>query len=132
MGVHRNKQKLYESLVYEEGPLRTLFNVVKSSASESIFDRIFITGVSPVVISDITSGYNIAENIYLRHQFNDICGFTDNEIEKVLKAIAKECDFSQADIQEALKLMKTYYNGYKFSHKSDKFVYNPTLSMYFF
>jgi len=54
---------------------------VKSSAGESIFDRIFITGVSPVVMSDITSGYNIAENIYFDPDFSDLCGFTEKEIE---------------------------------------------------
>ncbi|QTA82033.1 AAA ATPase-like domain-containing protein [Desulfonema limicola] len=131
MGIRRERNELYDALVHEEGPLRTLFKAVKASASESIFDRIFITGVSPVVMSDITSGYNIAENIYLRYQFNDICGFTDNEIEQALKSIAGECDLSEEKITEALELMKTYYNGYKFSSKADKYVYNPTLSTYF-
>ncbi|QTA82023.1 AAA ATPase-like domain-containing protein [Desulfonema limicola] len=131
MGIRREKHELYEALVHEEGPLRTLFKAVKASASESLFDRIFITGVSPVVMSDITSGYNIAENIYLRYQFNDICGFTDNEIEDALKSIAGECDLSKDKVAEALELMKTYYNGYKFSLDSDTFVYNPTLSTYF-
>ncbi|MDM8538152.1 AAA family ATPase [Desulfobacterales bacterium HSG17] len=131
MGVRREKHELYGALVYEEGPLRTLFKAVKSSASESIFDRIFITGVSPVVMSDITSGYNIAENIYLRYQFNDICGFTDNEIEEALKSIAEECDLSKDSIIEAAGLMRTYYNGYKFAVDAESFVYNPTLSTYF-
>jgi len=40
-----------------------------------MFDRVFITGVSPVVMSDIASGYNIAENIYFEPEFNDLCGF---------------------------------------------------------
>ncbi|MCP4110833.1 MAG: AAA family ATPase, partial [Desulfobacteraceae bacterium] len=66
MGVRREKKEIYEALVYEEGPLKTLFKAVKSSTKESLFDRIFITGVSPVVMSDITTGYNIGENIYLR------------------------------------------------------------------
>ncbi|QTA82014.1 AAA ATPase-like domain-containing protein [Desulfonema limicola] len=131
MGIRREKHELYDALVHEEGPLRTLFKAVKASASESVFDRIFITGVSPVVMSDITSGYNIAENIYLRYQFNDICGFTDNEIEQALKSIAGECELSEDKITEALELMKTYYNGYKFSIDADNFVYNPTLSTYF-
>ncbi|QTA82031.1 AAA ATPase-like domain-containing protein [Desulfonema limicola] len=131
MGIRRERHELYDALVHEEGPLRTLFKAVKASASESLFDRIFITGVSPVVMSDITSGYNIAENIYLRYQFNDICGFTDNEIEQALKSIAGECDLSKDKVAEALELMKTYYNGYKFSLDSDTFVYNPTLSTYF-
>ncbi|MEZ4526028.1 MAG: AAA family ATPase [Desulfobacterales bacterium] len=131
MGIQRNRQELYKALVHEAGPLRTLFKAVKASASESLFDRIFITGVSPVVMSDITSGYNIAENIYLRHQFNDICGFSENEIGEALERVSQECGLSENSVGEALELMKTYYNGYRFSSKADKFVYNPTLSTYF-
>lgn len=66
MGIRREKD-IYEALVYEEGALKTLFKAVKSATGESGFDRTFITGVSPVVMSDITSGYNIAENIYLEY-----------------------------------------------------------------
>jgi len=39
-----------------------------------MFDRVFITGVSPVVMSDITSGYNIAENIYFEPEFWELAG----------------------------------------------------------
>ncbi|WDN88483.1 hypothetical protein BuS5_01451 [Desulfosarcina sp. BuS5] len=46
-----------------------------SETSGSMFDRVFITGVLPVVMSDITSGYNIAQNIYFEPEFNDLCGF---------------------------------------------------------
>ena len=63
MGVQSAGNR-YEALVYDEGILRTFFKAVKSSTSGSMLDRVFITGVSPVVMSDITRGYNIAENIY--------------------------------------------------------------------
>ncbi len=86
MGVRRDMQETYEALVYEEGPLRTIFKVVKSSTGHSLFDRIFIAGVSPVVMSDITSGYNIAKDIYLDRKFNDMCGFTDAETDNAAKA----------------------------------------------
>ena len=80
MSTGKNKNN-YEALVYGDGLLKTLFKVIKSSAGESLIDRTFITGVSPVVMSDITSGYNIAKNIYLKPQLNDLCGFTEKEIE---------------------------------------------------
>ena len=131
MGV-QSTAKRYEALVHDEGPLRTFFKAVKASTSSSMFDRVFITGVSPVVMSDITSGYNIAENIYFEPEFNDLCGFKQNEIEDVLKEIVDECDFEKEKIQEAVNLMQTYYNGYTFSHAADERIYNPTLSLYFF
>ncbi len=83
MGIHQDDIQ-YKALVHDQGPLRTFFKAIKASASGSIFDRIFITGVSPVVMGDITSGYNIAENIYFNPEFNDLCGFKKNEIQDVI------------------------------------------------
>ena len=131
MGV-QSTGKRYEALVHDEGPLRTFFKSVKASTSGSMFDRVFITGVSPVVMSDITSGYNIAKNIYFEPEFNDLCGFKQNEIEDVLKKIVDKCGFEKEKIQEAVNLMQTYYNGYTFSHATDEHIYNPTLCLYFF
>ncbi|WDN90082.1 hypothetical protein BuS5_03052 [Desulfosarcina sp. BuS5] len=131
MGVQSSEGR-YKALVHEEGPLRTFFKAVKASTSSSMFDRVFITGVSPVVMSDITSGYNIAENIYFEPEFNDFCGFKQNEIEDVLKNIVDKCGFGKEKIKEAVSLMRTYYNGYTFSHIANEQIYNPTLCLYFF
>jgi len=85
MGGQSQSRQRYEALVKGEGVLKTVFNVVKSATSGLGLDRTFITGVSPVVMSDMTSGYNIAENIYLKPQFNDLCGFLEEEIATTLK-----------------------------------------------
>ena len=131
MGVRREKKDIYEALVYEEGPLKTLFKAVKSSTDGSGFDRSFITGVSPVVMSDITSGYNIAKNMYLDPAFNDLCGFHENEIAKVLKTVSAECGLKEKEASDALDIMRVYYNGYKFAPNAKGPVYNPTLAIYF-
>ncbi len=131
MGVQSHDQR-YNALVHDEGPLRTFFKAVKSSTSGSMFDRVFITGVSPVVMSDITSGYNIAKNIYFEPEFNDLCGFKKNEIEDVIKDIVNRCDYEKEKIQEAVNLIQTHYDGYRFSHTNDESIYNPTLCLYFF
>ena len=108
MDVRKESQELYEALVYEEGPLKTLFKTIKSSTSDSIFDCIFMTGVSPLVMSDITSGYNIAENIYFDPDLNDLCGIKDNEISQVLNQICDECKIKPEIAVEALTLMRLY------------------------
>ncbi|MEA3417389.1 MAG: AAA family ATPase, partial [Thermodesulfobacteriota bacterium] len=131
MGV-QSAGKRYEALVHDEGPLRTFFKAVKASTSGSMFDRVFITGVSPVVMSDITSGYNIAKNIYFEPKFNNLCGFRENEVGQVIEAIVAECNFGTEKTDEALCLMKTYYNGYLFAFGLDEYIYNPTLCLYFF
>ncbi len=130
MGVQRSEGR-YEALVHEEGSLRTFFKAIKSSTSGTMFDRVFITGVSPVVMSDITSGYNVAENIYFEPEFNDLCGFKEQELEDVITKIVDECGFEKEKIQEALDLIQIYYNGYTFSHGANESVYNPTLAIYF-
>lgn len=131
MSAQRDSQRRYEALVFEEGPLRTLFKAIKSMAGQGLIDRIFITGVSPVVMSDITSGFNIAENMYLEPELNDLCGFTLAEIERGLLAILKDGGRSEADPQEVLDMLRTWYNGYAFAYDMEQRVYNPTLSLYF-
>ena len=131
MGVQSAKNR-YEALVHDEGILRTFFKAVKSSTSGSMFDRVFITGVSPVVMSDITSGYNIAKNIYFQPKFNDLCGFREKEVRGVIEQIVDECNFGTEKTDEALNLMKTYYNGYRFAFGLNEYIYNPTLCLYFF
>ena len=123
------KQEYYEALLYGEGLLKTVFKAVKAAAGGQGLDRAFITGVSPVVLSDMTSGYNVGENIYLADKFNDLCGFTKGEIAAVLESMAPE-DGSWS-VAKALDTMRTFYNGYGFSTKARERLYNPTLSLYF-
>jgi len=121
----------YDDLVSSEGSLKTVFKAVKAAGSGGGLDRAFITGVSPIVMSDMTSGYNIAKNIYLKSQFNDLCGFWETEIAGALHQIVAECGFAPEKAAEALTMMRTFYNGYCFSYDTDDLVYNPTLALYF-
>jgi len=121
----------YKSLVYGEGCLKALFKVIKSATKGYGLARAFITGVSPVVMSDMTSGHNIAENIDLHPKFNDLCGFTETEIAAVLKQIVRYCGFPDDEAAKALEMMKRYYNGYRFTYGNAAYSYNPTMAIYF-
>ncbi len=131
MGAQQVSQDRYKTLLYGEGAVKAIFKAVKSASAGRGLDRVFITGVSPVVLSDITSGYNIAENIYLRPEFNDLCGFWESEIADTLTQIVKECNLPQEKASEALTMIRTFYNGYSFSYDANNLVYNPTLALYF-
>jgi hypothetical protein len=131
MGSQRVSQERYSALLYGEGNLKAVFKAVKSASSGRGLDRVFITGVSPVVLSDITSGYNVATNIYLDREFNDLCGFWESEIQAALSQIAKHCGFPDSTADDALTMMRTFYNGYRFSYNADNLLYNPTLVLYF-
>lgn len=117
----------YKALLHGEGLLKTVFKAVKAAASGQGLDRVFITGVSPVVLSDMTSGYNVATSIYLEPKFNELCGFTETELTLILHDLSLDTEQQH----HALNLMRTFYNGYRFSTKSETSVYNPTLTLYF-
>ncbi len=131
MGGRSGGQKRYETLIEGEGLLKVLFKVIKASLEGRGLDRVFLTGVSPVVMSDITSSFNVAKNIYLEPEFNDICGFREDEIAAVLQQVGQSCSFSQEQIQNALEIMRTFYNGYSFTYDEKPLIYNSTLALYF-
>jgi hypothetical protein len=129
--VHNNDR--YADLVYGEGLLKSLFKNVKAAAAGNGLDRVFITGVSPVIMADISSGYNVADNIYRNPEFNDLCGFTEIEVQKILNQVNQECQQrgELIDIETAMKTMRQFYNGYCFNQHDFTSVYNPTLALYF-
>jgi hypothetical protein len=92
---------------------------------------VFLTGVSPVVLSDITSGYNVAESLTQRPHFHDLCGFTEAELRAALEAVAATHNLAAGQMDNALNLMRDFYNGYRFTSQREERVYNPTLALYF-
>lgn len=131
MSSRPDGRRRYEELLYGEGLFKTIFKAIKSASAGQGLDRVFITGVSPIVLSDVTSGYNVAKNIYLEPKFNDLCGFWEAEIASVLQQIAEECNYPPEKTAEALSMMRIFYNGYAFTYDAEGLVYNPTLALYF-
>ena len=131
MGHQNPDEDRYRALLSGEGVMKTLFKTVKMAAGSGGIGRVFITGVSPVAMSDLTSAYNVAKNIYLNARFNTLCGFRELEVAGMTGAIAEECGLSEARANEAVSMMRTFYNGYRFSQRSEQQVYNPTLALYF-
>ena len=135
MGGHVKSRQRYPSELdaSSEDLLKTVLSTVKFATSGLGLDRIFLTGVSPVVMSDVTSGHNISEDISLEPDFHDLCGFWESEIEDVLQQLVRSCSFSEEAIASGLQMMRLFYNGYSFSvdKPTNELVYNPTLALYF-
>jgi len=131
MAGESNSQERYHSLIEGEGMLKTIFKAIKAGTEGRGIDHIFLTGVSPVVMSDLTSGFNIATNIYLEPEYNDLCGFWESEVAEILYKIAKECNLPPQKAKEALEIMRSFYNGYSFTYQQKPLIYNPTLVLYF-
>ncbi len=121
----------YEELVQGEGVIKTFFKAIKDGTEGRGIDRVFLTGVSPVVLSDMTSGYNVTENLSQRPRFNNLCGFTEIELRAALEMVATSHDLNVNQVETALKLMRDFYNGYRFSSGPEDRIYNPTLALYF-
>jgi len=121
----------YQELVQGEGTIKTFFKAIKDGAEQGHIDRTFLTGVSPVVLSDITSGYNIASDLSVDRDYHDLCGFNADELRAALETVAVVQGFDAAQVETALALMRDFYNGYRFSIQREERVYNPTLALYF-
>jgi hypothetical protein len=122
----------YYDLLESEGIVKTLFKVVKGSVSEGKISRVFITGVSPLVLSDMTSGYNVATNISLDEDFNGLCGISEAELNGLVGEVLHDCGLPDAQAATVLDTMRQFYNGYRFCTDANlPTVYNPTLCFYF-
>ncbi len=125
----------YRRLVHVDGPFKQLMKWVKAATEGLGLERLFITGVTPVVLSDVTSGMNIAKNVSLEPEVHALAGFTEKEIEGLLKEVVTiRRDGGKSapiPVDEALDVLRTWYNGYRFSPEAEDLVYNPTLTLYF-
>ena len=90
----------------------------------------FITGVSPITMDDVTSGFNIGSNISLEPRFNQMLGFTEEEVRGLLEMYHDYGAFNQ-DIEAALAVMHEWYNGYRFAKGIEDDLYNTDMVLYY-
>ncbi len=121
----------YQELVHSDGPFKFLFKWVKAAVGRKGIDRLFITGVSPLVMSDVTSGMNVARNVYLKPRLAELCGFTEEEVVDLVDRTLDERGDSEVTAADAMLMMREWYNGYRFALGVPGKVYNPTLVFYF-
>jgi hypothetical protein len=125
-------QGVYSDLVHGAGPYKELMKSVKSATQGQGLERIFATGVSPIVMSDLSSGMNILTNLYQHRGLNALCGFKDDEIKGLLEKIRAEGEEPAPwTVEETQATIRNWYNGYRFSPKARERVYNPTMALYF-
>ncbi len=123
MGSQLGKD-VYHNMVHANGLVRDFYEALKTGSS-TVVDRIFITGISPVMLDDLTSGFNIAVNLTLEPQYNEMMGFTQQEVDALMLETGVDPNFINVD-------MEMYYNGYLFHEDGAHRVYNPSMILYFF
>ncbi|CAN2049106.1 AAA family ATPase [Candidatus Magnetomoraceae bacterium gMMP-13] len=125
-------RKNYEKLTRGTGFFRFFFNMFKggTSGSGSAVAKLFITGVSPITMDDVTSGFNIGKNLSRSPKFNDMMGFTEEDVVKILNYY-KNAGLLKLNINNCLEIMKLWYNNYRFSERSETRMFNPDMVLYF-
>ncbi|MDR3197192.1 MAG: AAA family ATPase, partial [Planctomycetaceae bacterium] len=118
-------EDFYKNVVTANGLVRDFYEKLKVAAKLGIIGQTFITGISPVMLEDLTSGYNIATNYSLDLRYNEMIGFTREEVDELMSVVGIEPN--QIDVD-----MEYYYNGYLFNPKAENKIYNSTMILYFF
>lgn len=119
------KTDLFSNLVSKTGFIRKWYEVLKIG-TESIVQRIFATGVSPITLDSLTSGFNISTDITRYEKFNEMMGFTEEEVRKLIKRSISD----KIEIDNIIEKMKVNYNGYLFSEEAKKTVFNSDMVLY--
>ena len=129
--IHHGKER-YQRVTHQAGFLRSFFAAIKNATETSTIDRMFVTGVSPLVLSDVTSGMNIGDNISNMIPFNSMVGFTQGEVEVMLDYYINAEVVKKEERAEISEILRVNYNNYCFSENTDEKVYNSDMILYFF
>ena len=124
---------VYRALTHDSGFYRGFFNIVKAitTGPEAPVKRMFITGVSPVTLDDVTSGFNIGTNITTDEQFNSMVGFSESELQEMLSYYESEGMLVNSK-EELVRLMKPWYDNYCFAWECiGQTMYNSDMVLYF-
>ena len=116
----------FRSLVSKNGRVRKWYEVLKEG-TETVVDRIFITGVAPITLDSLTSGFNIGKDITQDEEYNNMMGFTKEE----LVGILNNQEISMEEQEKILPIMKENYDGYKFGLNAKNQIYNSNMCLYF-
>lgn len=121
----------YKKETHGTGYLRTFFDTIKSGTYLSI-ERVFVTGVSPVTLDDLTSGFNIGTNYSLAYGFNEMVGFTEQEVREMLTYYSQHHKFHHT-VDELIEIMKPYYDNYCFAKEAygETTMYNSNMVLSF-
>lgn len=129
--AHEEHLMRYRNQTHGEGYLRQFFNTIKGTAGNTL-GRVFVTGVSPVTMDDLTSGFNIGTNYSLSSDFNEMAGFTEEEVREMLDYYGSVLPFNHTT-DELIKVMKPWYDNYCFAEEryGETTMYNSMMVLYF-
>ena len=117
----------FAKIVSRNGTVRKFFEAIKECTGNGIIDRMFVTGVSPITLDSLTSGFNIGTSLSLKASMHDFMGFTEEETLHLLHMAG----VPEADMEGTMADVRSWYNGYLFTDEADQRLYNPDMVLYF-
>lgn len=129
--ITSHQDHIYEEITTGDSFLRTFFKALKEGRQTGALANVFITGVLPIAIDDLTSSYNIASFITLDPVFEHMLGFTQVEVTELVDKVYQDFHLDPNTRGEVKDLIKNQYNGYHFVNTDSESVYNPNMLMYF-
>ena len=128
--LNEQGEDVYWAITHAEGFYRDIFKKFKGT-----FDRIFITGVSPVTLDDVTSGFNIGWHISTKKEFNQMLGFSTEDVREMFSYYKEHGKIRpDSDIDTVISEMKPWYDNYCFSKEAlntQSRVFNCDMVLYY-
>lgn len=114
--LNERGEKVYHAITHADGFYRDVFKKFKGN-----FERIFMMGVSPVTLDDVTSGFNIGWNISIKPEFDEMLGFSTTDVVKMFTYYKEHGSIpADSDIDAIVNDMKPWYDNYCFAEEALK------------
>lgn len=114
--LNERGEKVYHAITHVDGFYRDVFKKFKGN-----FERIFMMGVSPVTLDDVTSGFNIGWNISIKPEFDEMLGFSTTDVVEMFTYYKKHGSIpADSDIDAIVNDMKPWYDNYCFAKQALK------------
>jgi hypothetical protein len=127
---------LYDVVVKKTGFVRTFYAALKSGTTTGAVGRMFVTGVSPLMLDDLSSGFNIATHASMDVGLSALAGFTRADTERAVdELLAARPELAAipglGDTEALIRVLEEHYNGYRFSPRATARVFNADMVLYF-
>ena len=118
---------LYYTLTHRDGYVKTFYKSIKEATADGVITRAYATGVSPIMLDDLTSGANMFQMVSNDANLNDMLGFTDQDLKNIIEYYQIDKKVSKKDLLETLKI---YCDGYRFTKEDVPTMYNTDMVLY--
>ena len=117
----------FQNIVSRTGFVRKIYELIKNAMGEGVIERNFMTGVAPLTVDAMTSGFNTLTHLALDNRFHDLMGFKKTEVEAIMRSIGA----NETELPKIISDLTAWYDGYLFNDEATERLYNSDMVMYF-